>query len=103
MADAAEISAVILPFPKRAAEPDGKARLAEALAKLGRALEEQKAAISAWRGATGELRESMQRLGGSLRGYQLELAELGGKVGTLNRSARNLQDWAEHVEGTASS
>lgn len=103
MSESVSASAQIIPFPSRSAEPDGKARLTEALANLQKALEEQKQAISAWRGAMGELRESMQRLGGSLSAYQVELVKLNGKVGSLNRTSRQLQDWAERVGTTASS
>lgn len=103
MAESASVSAKIIPFPSRTPEPDGRARLAEALAKLHRALEEQKQAVIAWRGAMGELRNGMQRLGGSLSAYQLELTKLNTRVGALNRSSRQLQDWAERVGGAASS
>jgi chromosome segregation ATPase len=97
MAESAVSTAQIIPFPSRTPEPDGKARLAEALEKLQRALDEQREAVAAWRGAMGELRGSMQRLGGSLSAYQLELVKLNSKVGMLNRTSRHLQDWAEQV------
>jgi chromosome segregation ATPase len=97
MAESAVASAEIIPFPTRTVEPDGKARLAEALASLQRALDEQREAVAAWRGAMGELRNNMQRLGGSLSAYQLELVKLNSKVGALNRTSRKLQDWAEQV------
>ena len=102
MTESAAVSAEIIPFPGRTTPPDGKARLSAALANLQRALEEQKTAIAAWRGAMGELRESMQHLKGSMSAYQLELLKLNAKVGTLNRSSRELQDWAERASGAAS-
>lgn len=103
MSESAPVSAEIIPFPSRPTEPDGKARLTEALANLHKALDEQKEAIAAWRGAMGELRESMQRLSGGLSAYQVELVKLNSKVGMLNRSSRQLQDWAERVGSPASS
>ena len=102
MAESAAASAEIIAFPGRTNAPDGRARLSAALANLQRALEEQKAAITAWRSAMGELRESMQHLGGSMSAYQLELVKLNAKVGTLNRTSRELQGWAARVSGSAS-
>ena len=51
----------------------------------------------------GELRDGMRRLGGSVSTYQLELLKLNAKVCSLNRSSRQLQDWAERAGSAASS
>jgi len=87
--------AEVIAFPARpapAAELDqGSARLAAALANLLQALDEQRAAVGAWRASLGELKQSVDKLGHSLGGYRTSLAVLADGVDRLNHQARTLE------------
>jgi len=83
--------AAIIPFPARpAAATADQARLAVALAKLLRALDEQKIAVGAWRASLAELKSSVEQLGDSTAAYRANLADLALGVKHLNREANTL-------------
>jgi hypothetical protein len=89
-------TAEIIPFPTRAQpqKPRPEDRLARALVALNAAMEEQKAAVAAWRGALGDLQTTTAGLGESLRRYSGSLASLGGDMSALQGKARALETWA---------
>ncbi len=99
--------AQIIPFPTRrpapppapAASPatEGQDRLARALASLNAALDEQRTAMAAWRGALSELKQTTEGLSGGLQRYHASLGALGDKVATLNQEAVRLEAWADQV------
>ena len=98
-AEAQRPSAHIIPFPTRIqpAKPRPEERLARALADLNAAMEEQKAAVAAWRGALGELQTTTDGLGESLRRYQISLGALSGSVSALEGKAQLMEQWADGV------
>ena len=90
----------IIPFPVReraAPAPAAPAddRLGRALANLTAALEEQRAAVTAWRSVMGELKASTSGLRDSLQRYSANLETLGESVSTLRDRARSLEQWAD--------
>ncbi len=99
----AAASAEIIPFPARAQEASAATaeRLNRALAALDRALSDQRAAVSTWRGALGDLREAMAGLGGRVETYRGELGKLANGVAGLNARAVWLGDWAERTMAEA--
>jgi len=83
----------IIAFPARpapAASEQGQVRLALALANLLSALDEQKAAVGAWRESLGELKQSVEKLGRNMGEYQASLAGLAIDVDQLNEQAHTL-------------
>lgn len=98
-ADLERPMAEIIPFPTRSrpAQPRPEDRLARALAGLNAAMEEQRAAVTAWRGALGELQTTTAGLGESLRRYNGSLASLGGDVSALQAKTRALETWADEA------
>ncbi len=92
-------TAEIIPFPFRPKpeEPRQDDRLARALASLTTAMMEQQAAIAAWRGALGELKETTSGLGESLQRYQISLGSLSGSVSALEGKAQLMEQWADSV------
>jgi hypothetical protein len=92
-------TAEIIPFPSRLKpeEPRSDDRLARALASLTTAMMEQQAAIAAWRGALGELKETTSGLGESLQRYQISLGALSGSVSALEGKAQLMEQWADGV------
>ena len=92
-------TAEIIPFPAhpKPEEPRPDDRLARALASLTTAVMEQKAAIAAWRGALGELKETTSGLGESLQRYQISLGSLSGSVSALRGKAQLMEQWADRV------
>jgi hypothetical protein len=91
-------TAEIIPFPSRLKPEDGPDdRLARALASLTTAMMEQQAAIAAWRGALGELKETTSGLGESLQRYQISLGSLSGSVSALEGKAQLMEQWADGV------
>jgi hypothetical protein len=97
--DAAFVTAEIIPFPSRPRleEPNPDDRLARALQSLTTAMVEQQAAIAAWRGALGELKETTSGLGESLQRYQTSLGSLSGSVSALEGKAHQMEQWADCV------
>jgi ABC-type transporter Mla subunit MlaD len=87
------VTAVIIPFPTRAARSteDGQDRLRRALEGLDRALADQRSAIAAWRGAIGELNTVVSGLGGSLQRYHGSLDSLATRVDGLRAQAMQLE------------
>lgn len=86
------MSAEIIRFPKG---DDGSQRLRRALQSLEQALDEQLAAVNAWRASLGELQQTMAGLGASVRRYDGSLAMLGRRVGALHGQARQLAATAD--------
>jgi chromosome segregation ATPase len=89
-------TAEIIPFPARApvAEPvadGGQERLRQALASLNAAIEEQRAAVAAWRGALGSLRDATGSLDAGMRAYRGTLDTLRTRMTGLSRQARSLE------------
>jgi len=85
--------AEIIAFPLRPvltpADP-GQERLAAALAKLVRALDEQQVAVREWRASLGELKQSVEKLGDSVGEYRANLTGLAFGVDQLNQQAHTL-------------
>jgi hypothetical protein len=92
-------TAEIIPFPFRPRPEESRTddRLARALASLTAAMMEQQAAIAAWRGALGELKETASGLGESLQRYQVSLGSLSGSVSALEGRAQLMEQWADAV------
>jgi hypothetical protein len=88
------------PVDASAAEPTPADRLAQAMAKLNAALAEQRAAVAAWRSVMADLKTSTSGLSDSLNRYNASLGALGGKVTTLNKQARELEEWADTALST---
>ena len=99
-------TAQIIPFPTRAAAPvqskqpateptAADARLSRALFNLNNAVIVQRAAISSWKTALGDLRTATRRLGGSLRIYTENLGQLDQRVTSLRNEAVKLEVWAD--------
>jgi chromosome segregation ATPase len=86
------MSAEIIRFPKG---DDGSQRLRRALQSLEQALDEQLAAVNAWRKALGELQSTTKGLGSSLRGYAERLDTLDRRVGALRGQAMQLEATAD--------
>lgn len=86
------MSAEIIRFPK---SDDGSLRLRRALQSLEQALDEQLAAVNAWRASLGELQQTMAGLGTSMRRYDGSLATLGRRVGVLRGQALQLEATAD--------
>jgi hypothetical protein len=89
-------SADIIPFPARAkpAEPQPKDRLVQALASLNAAMEDQRAAVAAWRAVLRELKSTTTELDESLQRYRSNLRSLGTSVLSLHAKAKVLEAWA---------
>ena len=87
------MSAEIIRFPPRT--DDGSQRLRRALQSLEQALDEQLAAVNAWRASLGELQHSMAGLGASVRRYDGSLEALGRRVGALHGQALELEATAD--------
>src|SRR5690242_11397356 len=92
MVECDAMSAEIIRFPK---SDDGSQRLRRALQSLEQALDEQLAAVNAWRGALGALQQTMAGLGTSVRRYQGSLDSLDQRVGALRGQAMQLEATAE--------
>lgn len=92
-------TADIIAFPGRVDPPavPPEDRLAMALASLNAAMIEQRAALSAWRNALGELKATTVGLDQSLQRYGTNLRALGGSVSALQVKARSLEKWADGV------
>jgi hypothetical protein len=92
-------TAEIIPFPSCPKPEESRAddRLARALASLTAAMMEQQAAIAAWRGALGELKQTTSSLGESLQRYQVSLGSLSGSVSALESKAQLMEKWADNV------
>jgi ABC-type transporter Mla subunit MlaD len=91
------MSARIIPFPQRSAEPtdpEPAERLARALKGLEDALAEQRQAVASWRAALGTLQDTVESLGDGLRRYRGSLDGLHAKVTALNAEAGRLERWA---------
>ena len=86
------MSAEIIRFPK---SDDGSLRLRRALQSLEQALDEQLAAVTAWRASLGELQHTMAGLGASVRRYDGSLEMLGRRVGALHGQALELEATAD--------
>ena len=72
-----------------------EARLTRALAGRNDAVTTQRAAMTAWKVALGDLRTITSRLGDSLRGYNDSLGHLDARVKTLCAGAVKLEAWAD--------
>ena len=86
------MSAEIIRFPR---SDDGSQRLRRALQSLEQALDEQLAAVNAWRASLGELQHTMAGLGTSVRRYDGSLDMLGRRVGALRGQALRLEATAD--------
>jgi hypothetical protein len=103
----------VIPFPKRSVPAPAtrriplitacplpeQERLRRALDSLNAALTEQRAALKAWRGAMGELKESTTALEDSLQRYRGNLRSLSNSVTSLREKARSLETWADQAGG----
>ena len=84
------------PLPRAPGEPTpAEARLARALAGLNNAVNAQRAAMTAWKAALGDLKTVTGRLGASLRSYNDSLGHLDARVSTLRTEAVKLEAWAD--------
>jgi hypothetical protein len=82
--------------PAQSGEPGpAEARLARALAGLNNAVNAQRAAMTAWKAALGDLKTVTGRLGASLRSYNDSLGHLDARVSTLRTEAVKLEAWAD--------
>jgi hypothetical protein len=98
-------TAEIIPFQPRAIAPiqaptaptEAEARLSRALINLNDAVIAQRAAMTAWKSALGNLRTVTGRLGSSLRTYHDNLGQLDARVATLRGEAVKLEAWADNV------
>ncbi len=92
-------SAEILPFPTRsptatatqAPSENPTQRLQSALAALDAAVLKQRAAVTTWQAAIGDLRTTMSGLGTSLHTYRGAIGTLGDRVECLGDVARRIQ------------
>lgn len=89
----------VIPFPiERVRQPArGQERLAAALASLEAALTEQREAMANFRATLGELGAAVNALEGGAIGFSTRLGTLHRQVGSVNRSARELEAWADGV------
>lgn len=91
-------SAQIIPFPSRKPVPENQsARLNRALQSLQAAVEDQKSAVADWQGAIADLRQSMERLGGHMRQFQMGLEDTQTELGGLRQESDKLNRWADGV------
>jgi hypothetical protein len=92
-------TAIIIPFPARAAGPVAgpDARLARALASLEAALVQQRAALAGWRDVLKDLKSTTTTLDDNLRRYRVSLRSLGGSVNALHQKAKALEAWADRA------
>jgi hypothetical protein len=74
-----------------------EARLARALTTLNDAMIAQRAAMTAWSAALGDLRGATKRLGSSLVTYQDRLGRLDERAAGLRAEAKKLEKWADGV------
>lgn len=74
---------------------EAQVRLVRALQSLDAALAEQRAAVSAWRGALGQLRTTVHGLSKSVQSYRGSLETLDAKVTSLRGEAQRLEQWAD--------
>jgi hypothetical protein len=79
----------------RAEPAQAEARLTRALAGLNNAVTAQRAAMTAWQAALGDLKTVTARLGASLRSYNDSLGHLDARVNTLRTEAVKLEAWAD--------
>lgn len=97
-ADTVVPTAQIFLFPVRAPVPAAvltpQQRLARALKTLDAALQEQRVAVAAWRGALAELKTATNSLGESLQQCRANVAALGEGVAGLHQQAKVLGHWA---------
>jgi len=100
--------AEIIPFPSRVAAPvpatqtqakpgPAEERLTRALIDLNNAVLAQRAAMTAWKSALGDLRTVTGRLGNTLRSYNDSLTHLDARVSTLRSETVKLEYWADGV------
>ena len=89
----------VIPFPiARTRQPNrDQDRLTAALASLESALAEQREAMAGFRASLGELGAAVHALEGGAVGLSTRLGALHRQVGTVNRSARELETWADGV------
>lgn len=94
--------ATIIPFPARKAAAAAAIddRLTASLANLSAALEDQRAAVTAWRSALGDLKSTAAGLHDSLQTYHASLGRLGDGVSAVRDRALALEQWADAVEAT---
>ena len=71
----------IIPVPRRKSD---------LLAKL-------RAAVAAWQASPAQLRGATMQLRGSLEAYDRTLSTLSGRVDALHSSARRLETWADGI------
>jgi hypothetical protein len=91
--------ATIIPFPARkpaAASPIDD-RLTVSLANLTAALEEQRAAVTAWRNVLQDLKTTTAGLHDSLQKYNVSLGALGEGVSAVRDRALALEQWADDM------
>lgn len=98
-ASAPRTSAVVIPFPLRAAVPGTTpdARLARALASLDTALAAQREALAGWRDVLKDLKSATGTLDDSLQRYRASLRTLGNSVNGLHQKAKALEAWADQA------
>nr|WP_294509391.1 hypothetical protein [uncultured Rhodopila sp.] len=91
--------ATIIAFPARkpAAATPVDDRLTVSLANLTAALEQQRAAVAAWRAVLGELKSTTAGLHESLQTYNASLGTLSEGVAAVGVRARALEEWADDM------
>ena len=87
----------IIAFPARPAISSDHARLQTALVRLLAALDAQKAAVAQWRGALGELRQSVTELDNNMACYRRTLTGLASGVNHLTQQAHSLSRTADGI------
>jgi septal ring factor EnvC (AmiA/AmiB activator) len=98
-AEAERPTASVIAFPSRVGPvvPRPDDRLARALDSLNAAMQEQRAALSAWQRSLTSLKSATSGLDGSLRQYQSSLKSISGSVSDLQVKARALEKWADRA------
>jgi lipopolysaccharide biosynthesis regulator YciM len=94
--------ATIIPFPVRkpAAATPVDDRLTVSLANLTAALEEQRAAVTAWQAVLRELKTTTAGLHDGLQKYSASLGTLGEGVSAVRERSLALEEWADAVVAT---
>jgi lipopolysaccharide biosynthesis regulator YciM len=86
---------ILFPARKPAAATPVDDRLTVSLANLTAALEEQRAAVTAWRTVLQDLKTTTAGLHDSLQKYSASLGALGDGVSAVRDRARALEQWAD--------
>ncbi|HEY7581550.1 MAG TPA: hypothetical protein VH855_28470 [Acetobacteraceae bacterium] len=98
------LTARVIPFPPRrpqATHEQTNERLTQALATLNAAIDNQRIAVAAWRGALADLGKVASGLGDSLQRYRSNLDGLAMRVGALHARAVQLERTADAARGAS--